>query len=381
VKIAVHLDAPLVQGNERQVLLLAERLRARGHEVVASTRPGGPVEEAFARLGVRTDGARPMGDLDPWNALRFAAWLRRERPDALLLTSWKRAFTGGWAARVAGVPRVVLRVGGTHRVEPGWRGWKRRRALLRYVDAVVANSRAVTARMLQGVPGLAAERIHEVPNGVSLRPAPPAPLRRERGIPDGALVAAGVGALTRRKGFDLLVDALARTGDPALHVVLAGEGPERGELLARAERAGVADRLHLLGQRGDVAAVLAAADLFVLSSRSEGMAVAMLEAMTAGIPVAAADVGGVWDALAARAGRPPAGWIVPPGDAAALAVALKEVAAGLRADPDGVRRRVAEGHWRLENWFTVERMTDGVEAALAGRPFGHAGTADEEEAG
>lgn len=370
MKVAVHLDGPAVQGNERQMVLVAACLVARGHRVVASCRAGGPVAEAFAREGIPTTGARPRGDADAWNALRFAAWLRRERPDALLLTSWKRAFVAGWAARVARVPRVVLRVGGTHRIEPGWEGWKRRRALLRYVDAVVSNSRVVTERLAGGVPGLRG-RIWEVPNGIAFAPMPPAPLREELGIAPGALLVAGVGVLTHGKGFDLLLDAVARTGDEGLHVVLAGEGPARGALLARAASLGLGDRLHLLGHRADVPAVLAACDVLAVASRAEGMSVAMMEAMTARRPVVSAEVGGVWEALAGRAGRAAAGWIVPREDAGALSAALMEVAADLRAGGDEVRRRVAEARWRVDHWFTVERMIDGVEAALRGEPFDH----------
>jgi glycosyltransferase involved in cell wall biosynthesis len=103
------------------------------------------------------------------------------------------------------------------------------------------------------------------------------------------------------------------------------------------------------------------------------MSVAMLEAVTARRPVISTDVGGAWDVLAPREGRPAAGWIVPPDDERALAGALSEVAGLLRTDPAAVAARVDEAAWRLENWFTVERMMDGVEAALLGLPFDHAG--------
>src|SRR5690606_1712926 len=126
---------PTIRGNETQVILVAEALRDRGHDVVVSCRAGGPVEAALRARGVRTTGIRPRGDADPFGALRFARWLRREAPDAALLTSWKRALVAGWAARRAGVPRVVLRVGGVHRVPPGRRGWKYRYSLPRYHDA------------------------------------------------------------------------------------------------------------------------------------------------------------------------------------------------------------------------------------------------------
>lgn len=372
MRIAMHADGESIRGNERQLLLVAEGLRARGHELRVSCIAGGEVEAAFRARGFATTGARPRGDADPWNALRFVAWLRGLRPDAVLLTSWKRAFVAGWAARVARVPRVVLRVGGVHRIEPGWAGWKRRVALTRYTDTLLTNSRSVTRHYLATIPGLARERVAEVPNGAVVASMPPAPIREALRIPADATVAVGVGGLVRRKGFDLLVEALARAGRPELHVVIAGDGPHREMLLTRAASLEVAGRLHLLGDRDDVAAVLAACDLFVLSSRAEGMSVAMMEAILARRPVIAAEVGGVWEALAARAGRPAGGWIVPVNDADALAGALVEVVSAIREQPDAVRARVDEATWRLEHWFTVERMIDGVEAALRGERFDHA---------
>ena len=111
MKIAIHADGPTIRGNERQVLLIASGLHARGHAVVVSCRGGTPVEAAFHEAGIRTSPVRPRGDADLYHALRFVAWLRRERPDAVLLTSWNRAFVAGWCAHRASVPRVVLRLG------------------------------------------------------------------------------------------------------------------------------------------------------------------------------------------------------------------------------------------------------------------------------
>lgn len=360
MKIALHLDSAAVSGAERQALLLAAELRRRGHTIIVSSRPSGLMREALDREGYAVSTARPRGDADLWNASAFALWLRRERPDALLLTSWKRMFTAAWAARRAGVPRVAMRLGGTHRIEPGLAGWRFRRALTRYVHVSITNSRLVGESFRQAAPGAC---VVEVPNGLVVRRDAPAPLRRELAVPDGAPLFAAAGALTRRKGFHLLVGALARSGTAA-HLAIAGDGQEGAALRELARSLGVAERVHWLGHRTDVPAVIAAADAYVVSSLGEGMSVAMLEAVAAGVPVLATEVGGVWDVLAPRDGRPAGGWIVPARDETALAGALATVAALVRDDPAALRARADEAGWRLANWFTVEKMVDGYESAL-----------------
>lgn len=367
MKIAIHVDGPIIRGNERQVMRIADGLRARGHEIVVSCRAGGPVEAELRAMGIRTSGIRPRGDADLWNATAFVRWLRREKPDAVLLTSWVRAFIAGGCARAAGVPRVVFRIGGMQPIHRGRRGALERHALRRWYHAVIANSRRVAERITGALPEMA-DRVHVVVNGIERADPPlPAPLRRDLGIPADAVVALGVGGMEHNKGFDLLIDAIA--GLPGVHAVLAGGGTDaqRDVLQERAGARGVADRVHLLGRRADVPALVAACDLFVLPSRSEGFSVALLEAMADARPIVAADVGGAWEGLAARDGRPAGGWIVARDDAGALAAGLREVVDGIRASAPEVAARAAEAKWRADHWFTLERMIDGYEAVLAGR--------------
>jgi glycosyltransferase involved in cell wall biosynthesis len=367
VKVAIHVDGPTIRGNERQVIRIAAGLRARGHDVVVSCRAGGPVEAELRSRGIRTTGVRPGGDADLWNALRFVAWLRRERPDATLMTSWKRAFIGAWCARAAGLPRVVFRLGSLQSIRPGPRGWLERDALRRY-DAIIAISRGVAERIVETAPEVDPARVHTVLNGIEVKPAPPAPIRAQLGLPADAILCGAVGGMERSKGFYLLVEALASVA-ASVHAVLVGGGTDeqRRALEEQARALGVAERVHLLGRRGDVPAVLAACDLFALTSRWEGMGVALLEAMAVGCPAVAADVGGTWDAVAARDGRPPAGWVVPAREAAGIAAGVREVVDALRNDPAEVAARVAEARWRIAHWFAVDRMVDEYEAVLAGK--------------
>src|SRR5690606_18043925 len=110
----------------------------------------------------------------------------------------------------------------------------------------------------------------------------------------------------------------------------------------------------------------AGCDVFVLSSRNEGMANVMLEAMVTGTPVVAADISGVREVLDARADGPPAGWVVPPDDATSLARALVEVTALIRGGAVEVTRRTVEARRRVEQEMGVDRMIAHVESVLAG---------------
>jgi glycosyltransferase involved in cell wall biosynthesis len=146
-------------------------------------------------------------------------------------------------------------------------------------------------------------------------------------------------------------------------LLIAGSGPDEAMLRIVAEQMGIADRIHWLGFRNDLPNVLRGADVFVLSSRREGMANVMLEALAAGCLVIAADVSGVRAALGARAGRPEAGWIVPVENEAALTAALEDV---LRLrHKDAAQAYRDEARFRVENWFSLPRMISDVERVLA----------------
>jgi glycosyltransferase involved in cell wall biosynthesis len=362
VKIVIQNNSRVWGGNEKWLATLAGGLVARGHHVVVSCRTG-PVEQELERRGIATTRVRPGGYLDVVRGVAFYRWLRRERPDVVLLTSWRTTPWGAWAARRAGVPRTVVRLGIVRTLRPGGRdAWPYRGR----VDALIVNSPAVRDAWLATAPWFPAGAVHLVLNGVTaaprLSPQERAAVRAELGLSPRAQVVVGAGRLSRRKGFDFLLDAFARAGVDGSELLLVGKGEEETALRAQASALGLVGRVRFAGERGDVQRVLGACDLFVLSSHNEGMANVMLEAMAAGIPVVAFDVSGVRDALGARDGRPAAGRIVPPADTEALAAAI---AASL-ADPDASAELVAEASWRVRNWFSVDRMVEEAEAVLRG---------------
>jgi glycosyltransferase involved in cell wall biosynthesis len=128
--------------------------------------------------------------------------------------------------------------------------------------------------------------------------------------------------------------------------VIVGEGPDRPALEAEIERLGIGDRVRLLGERRDVPELLGAADVFVLSSRSEGLPVSVLEAMVAGLPVVASRVGGVGELVEDEE----TGLLVAPGNPDELSTALERVL----GDRELRRRLGAAGRERVERHFDLE---------------------------
>jgi glycosyltransferase involved in cell wall biosynthesis len=204
-----------------------------------------------------------------------------------------------------------------------------------------------TAREIERLSGLPEGSISAVHNGV---PTPHPPAEPLLARPSGArLVVGAIGRLDEQKGVDRLVAAAEQTAQ--VHLLLVGDGPERAALEARAAVLGLTDRVTVTGWTDRATDYLSSLDVLALSSDYEGLPLVVLEAMHAGLPVVASDVGSVAEAVA----HEQTGLLVPAGDEAALAAAL----ARLRDDP-GLRHRLGEaGRRRAAEQFTVEQMVTG----------------------
>jgi glycosyltransferase involved in cell wall biosynthesis len=214
----------------------------------------------------------------------------------------------------------------------------------RHCDHLIGNTKALCRRFREA--GWPEERVHYLPNFVTPAASPRAIDRADLGVPATAPLAIALGRLHRNKGFDTLLEALAAA--PALHLWLAGEGPERQALERQAKALGLLPRLRFLGWREDAAALIAAADLLVCSSRSEPLGNVVIEAWAAGVPVVAAASEGPAELIEDNF----SGLLVPVDDAPALAAAMARLAAdaALRA------RLAAGGKAAYESAFTEARV-------------------------
>ncbi|MFF0298207.1 glycosyltransferase [Kitasatospora sp. NPDC004614] len=222
-------------------------------------------------------------------------------------------------------------------------------------DAVIAVSHAVAAGIERRRPG---DWLTVVHHGPDLGDAPSGPAARraaraELGLPEDALVIGTVGNLTAKKDQATLLAAFAllRREHPNSRLVLVGSGPLEAQLR---ERAG--EGVLFAGSRGDVPALLPGLDVFCLSSRQEGLPVALMEAMTSGLPSVVTRVGGMPEVLDDGV----EGRLVPPGDPAELVTALKELA----ADP-GLRARMGAAARERSKSFDVAGAQRAIERVYA----------------
>ncbi len=346
-------------GGEHQLAALIRHLEARGHRNAFICDPKGCFAEYAAVRGWPVDRLRMRNDFDLLAILGLRRLIRRRSPDIVHFACSRAHKLGGLA--MAGIARPPARVVVRRMDYPLRPGPLRRWLYGRAVDRVVAVSSAV-AREIRSL-GVPAERIAVIHDGVDpeslereCRRADRVEVRAELGVPEGVPLGLTLASLHRRKGLDVLSAALClvagRLGRP-LYWCIAGEGPLREELEACRKLVPKPVRLLLPGRR-PAAPLLAAADLFVLPSRREGLGVALLEALSQGLPAVGSRIGGIPEVLEHEV----CGLLASPGDARDLARAIRrllERPAEARAFGEAGRRRVCER-------FSLDRMCRASEA-------------------
>jgi sugar transferase (PEP-CTERM/EpsH1 system associated) len=348
-------------GMEYGVIKLVNRMR--GGSVVAgvcSTRLSDAAIRGLLDPGVPFYECRGRDGNDP--RLIPALWrvFRQFRPDIVHTHGWGTLIEGLVAARLAGVPRVIHGEHGT--LQNRWYQRWTQRIAWGCADGVVSVSGRLAERLARDV-GFELSRIRTIRNGVDLErfaSTSRVVARRELGIPDDVVAIGTVGRLVPVKDHATLLTAFADTwrSQPNTRLFLAGDGPLKAALQQQARELGIDTAVRFLGHRSDVEHVLAALDVFVLSSVSEGMSNTILEAMATGLPVVATAVGGA-DELVVDGHT---GLLVAPSQPRALAAALSTLAA------DGGRRNAMgiSGRERVVAAFTVSRMVAEYEQLYSG---------------
>lgn len=374
-RILFVIGSLAVGGTERQLVLLASWLHARGWNVsVIAMEKTGPLVAALEATGVRViDGKyrseRPRfakGPLIALSAFRVLFHALAGRPDVIHSFLPLSNFIGAVAGRLAFVPLVVTSkraLGGHQDRQHFWKWIDRLTNALS--GRIVANSRAV-ARDTQLRDGYDASRIMVIPNGLDLsafdytsgsRDA----LRGQLGLSSAEIAIVMVANLIPYKGHLELIQAFSRLAseDGRLRLFLVGRDDGIGAgLVAEAERLGIRERVNLTGPRADIPLFLSAMDVGVMASHEEGFSNALLEKLAAGLPVVATDVGGNPEALEGMPGCV----LVRPRDAEDIARGLRVAIGRSRMDEEGwqLRRRL------VRERYSVEAMVEAYEALYRG---------------
>jgi glycosyltransferase involved in cell wall biosynthesis len=290
------------------------------------------------------------GDLDLGQVKRLARELREFAPDLLHVHSRRGAdLFGGIAARRAGVPAILTRRVAS--AEPRFAA----RFKLRAYQRIVAISTVVRGELVERF-GVDPASVRLVPSAVDTERYRPRAARSDLiaalGLPGDAVAIASVAQLIPRKGHETLLRAFARLAlrDSALHLICFGRGPLERTLKRRIDSLGLVGRVWLAGFRGDLAELLPGCAVLVHPAGREGLGVAVLEGLAAGVPVVAARAGGIPDVIEDGV----TGLLVAPRDDAAFAAAIERVLsdAGLRES------LIARGRRTVEEKHSVAGMAE-----------------------
>jgi glycosyltransferase involved in cell wall biosynthesis len=328
LRIAHVLSSYGMGGQERVALDLAISQAALGHEVMAVSLAGtteGPLAADFRASGIAAETiAKSARGFDATLPIKLAARFRRSRVAIVHTHNPQPLIYGALAARLAGARAVHTK----HGANPdGGRRFVLRRAAAHLCDAFVAVS-PETEEIARRNGEVAERKLTTIPNGIQLsrfRPDPRArgEVRRELVIGPDAWLVGTVGRLWPEKDQGLLIRAAAEALGPDRQIAIVGAGIEDERL--RAQAAALGDRarfVHFLGVRRDVPRVLAAFDVFALTSLTEGLPLVIPEAMATSLPVVSTAVGGIPGVVDEGV----TGLLVPRGDAEALEEALDRLA-------------------------------------------------------
>ena len=356
------VDCLNVGGTERQLFELLRRLdRSRFRPLVACFKSGGELSPKLKEMGLEPIQFPLRGSLAQANTAyqitRMALLCKRENIRIIHAHDFYSNLIGVAAASLAGVRSIASRRDLAH-----WLGGTQRKALrlaCRVADAVIANAEAVAVQTARDF-GVAAERLHVVPNGIDVRhfdvqafktPDPLLP-PGEVNLPRVCMV--GSMHLPDKGHADLLeAAALVKQRGLRAQYILVSDGALRSSLEDKARALGLDGDVFFLGRRDDVPSVLVRADVVAHPSWSEGFPNAVLEAMCAARPVVATRVGGIPEVMTDGVH----GLLIEPQRPSELADALER----LLADPLGAHVMGLRGRQHVESLFSLDRMCRTVE--------------------
>lgn len=344
-RVMYFTDSLLFGGTEQMLLTLMQGLDRSRWKPLLAHYPSRQLEPLLARAqstGIETIAVPPLRGREGLRHLPDFVRLLRSKAPAVFhahLTMPLACKFGLFGAALARVSAVIATEHLFVNIPYRHSRWVER-LVAPGVHRYIAVSYQIANELRRALPFMS-PKLRVVHNGIPIEQFAAA-----RGETRQSRVVLTVARLTQQKGIQYLLRAAAQIPDADFWI--AGDGPDCESLQADAAELGVANRVKFLGYSQDVTPLLRRAELFVLPSLFEGLPVSVLEAMAAGVPVIATDVGGTREEI--QSGQ--TGILVPPADPDALAAAIS----GLLRDPDLALRMAAQAQIRVRQEFSVETM-------------------------
>ena len=358
MKIVIAESSTAVGGQELAVLLHAERLVKRGHQLRLVLEPQSPIMAMAKVRGLPVEPFVMRQWRLPWSILTFRQLLRRERPDIVHVNSSRDSWLAALAVRLVRPRPKLIRT--RHISAPLTNNAATHFLYRRLFDMVIVPGGERNRQDLIQRDGLAPDRVAAFPIGLDVEhfsPAAPAhDLRAELGIPAQHALVGLISYLRDYKGHRYFVEAAATVlkEQPGATFLIVGEGPEEHNIRAQIERLGLTANVRMLGFRDDLLDVFRSLDLFVMPTvEGDTIPQVLMQALAIGLPVVTTTTGSIPDVVVD--GK--SGFIVPPRDAEALADRIAQ----LLADP-ALRAAVGRrGRETVKQSYSLDRMVDELE--------------------
>jgi L-malate glycosyltransferase len=337
------------RGGQGQLFTLLEGLHRHGHRVHLICHPKTLLETRARELNLSVHPVSIRSELGLLSFFRLLGILKKVRPDVLAFNTPRAILIGTVASQIVSTrAKIVFR-----RVNfPLHKNFYTRFKYTWGVDSVVAISESI--RLQLQVCGIPAFKIRTIYEGIDLS-LYPRRIREKARAPGKPVIVGTVAHLSAEKGIQYLIEAAELIPDAKRQIrfVIVGDGARREQLCRFAQERGLADIFEFTGFHPSTSQFVKSFDIFALPSLSEGLSSAILEAMASSLPIIATKVGGIPELVTDGEN----GLLVSPGDAGALAGAIKR----LVDDPEEAWRMGERGRDRMEQQFTIERKISETE--------------------
>jgi glycosyltransferase involved in cell wall biosynthesis len=352
--LSLHVDtASTWRGGQQQTLLTVLGLRERGHRAVLVAHPQGELHRR-ASEGVDLVGLAPRNEIDLSAAWKLSRVIRQYKPAIVHAHDPHAVAMAGTALSFGATnpapPLVASRRVDFHLAGNSFSRWK-----YRQVTRFIAASGAIRDILVEdGIPADEVTVVHDGIDVSKVQGLPSLDAHVEFWLPHGVPLLMNVGALVGHKGQTHLIDAmpLVMREVPDVHLVILGEGELRTPLERQLKDLHLERVVRMPGFREDVLSLMKSADLFVMSSVTEGLGSAVLDAMAMGLPVVGTRAGGIPEVVV----HGETGLLVPPAEPKPLAAAIVR----LLKDPELRSRYGKAGQARVEKHFGVDALVEGT---------------------